>query len=168
MRAALARLDRAPYPAYKELRGVWDLGAVTRFIDRVQGDPFAAPSLVRVRVPRAALDPALDGDSRARRVALADFLARRGGRAVEQHARRSQGSGKSGAVRIDAPGQEVLERSACRVADDWAELRLSAGLPAAGRSILGREAADLLLETLPAIAWEARRRDADEAAAASV
>ncbi len=166
LRAALARLDRAPYPAYKELRGVWDLGAVTLFIDRVQGDPFAAPSLVRVRVPRAALDPALDGDSRARRVALADFLARRGGRAVEQHARRSQGSGKSGAVRIDAPGQEVLERSACRVADDWAELRLSAGLPAAGRSILGREAADLLLETLPAIAWEALRLDADEAAAA--
>ena len=44
LRAALARLDRGPYPAYKELRGAWDLGAVTLFIDHVQGDPFAAPA----------------------------------------------------------------------------------------------------------------------------
>jgi len=160
LRAALTRLDRGPYPAYKALRGSWDLGAVTLFIDHVQGDPFAAPSRVRVRVPRArqgALDPALDGASRARRVALGDFLARRGARAVERHARRGQGSGRSGEVRIDAPGQEVLERSACRVADEWVELRLSAGLPAAGRSILGREAAALLVDTLPTIAWEALR-----------
>lgn len=170
LRAALARLDRGPYPAYKELRGTWNLGAVTLFIDHVQGDPFAAPSRVRVRVPRAgqgALDPALDGDSRARRIALGDFLARRGAHAVERHARRGQGSGRSGEVRIDGPGQEVLERSACRVADEWAELRLSAGLPAAGRSILGREAAALLTETLPTIAWEALRlATAEELAAA--
>lgn len=160
LRATLARLDRGPYPAYKELRGTWELGAVALFIDHVQGDPFAAPSRVRVRVPRAgqgALDRALDGDSRARRVALGDFLARRGARAVERHARRGQGSGKSGEVRIDAPGQEVLERSACRIADSWVEVRLSVGLPAAGRSILGREAMVLLTETLPTIAWEALR-----------
>ena len=164
--AALSRLDRAPYPAYKELRGTWDLGVVTLYIDHVQGDPFAAPSRVRLRVPRVAIDPALDGDSRARRVALADFLARRGERAVARQGRRGQGSGKSGQVRIDAPGQEVLERSACRVADDWAELRLTAGLPAAGRTILGREARDLLLEQLPAIAWEALRLDERETSAA--
>ena len=169
LRAALARLDRAPYPAYKELRGTWALGAITLFIDHVQGDPFAAPSRVRVRAARTvegAPERGLDGDSHARRVALADFLARRGSRAVERHARRGQGSGKSGEVRIDTPGQEVLERSACRVTDEWAELRLSAGLPAAGRSILGREAAELLLETLPTIAWEALRLSTDDAAAA--
>lgn len=169
LRAALVRLDRAPYPAYKELRGTWTLGAITLFIDHVQGDPFAAPSRVRVRVSRngeGAPERALDGDSRARRVALADFLARRGGRAVARHARRGQGSGKSGEVGIDTPGHEVLERSACRVTDEWTELRLSAGLPAAGRSILGREAAELLLETLPMIAWEALRLSADDAVAA--
>lgn len=182
LRAALARLDRRPYPAYKELRGAWQLGAATLYLDHIQGDPFAAPSRVRVRLPRAGqgqLDRALDGDSRARRVALADFLARRGERAVGRPGTRPaaagapagggrgrQGSGKSGEVRIDGPGAEVLERSACAVADDWAELRLSAGLPAAGRTILGREAADLLLDTLPAIAWEALRLGPDDAEAA--
>ena len=69
-------------------------------------------------------------------------------------------------MRIDAPGQEILERSACAIADDWVELRLSAGLPAAGRSILGREAADLLLDTLPAIAWAALRLGPEDEAAA--
>lgn len=169
LRALLARLDRGPYPGYRELRGPWQLGVVTLSIDHVQGDPFAAPSRVRVRLPRTgqgALDPALDGASRVRRVALADFLARRGARAVERHARRGHGSGKSGLVQIDGPGQEVLERSACRVTDEWVELRLSAGLPAAGRSILGHEATTLLLTTLPAIAWEALRLDPDETGAA--
>lgn len=169
LRATLARLDRGPYPAYRELRGAWALGAVTLFVDHVQGDPFAAPSRVRVRVLRTgqgALDPALDQSSRVRRVALADFLARRGARAVERHRRGGQGSGKSGLVQIDGPGQEVLERSACRVTDEWAELRLSAGLPAAGRTILGREATALLLETLPSIAWEALRLGPNDGATA--
>ncbi|HEU5423289.1 MAG TPA: ABC-ATPase domain-containing protein [Nitrolancea sp.] len=168
LRASLARLDRRPYPAYKELRGAWSLGAVTLFIDHVQGDPFAAPSRVRLRVGREhGLDPALDGTDPARRVALADFLARRGAaRIAAQSHRGRQGSGKSGEVRIDVPGQEVLERSACRVTGDWAELRLSAGLPAAGRTILGREATELLLDTLPAFAWQALRLDSDATATA--
>ena len=168
-------MDRRPYPAYKELRGAWGVpargsGAVTLFIDHVQGDPFAAPSRVRVRLPRAGegrLDPALDGASRVRRVALGDFLARRAERAVGRLVGRGgQGSGKSGQVLLDAPGQEVLERSACLVADEWVELRLSVGLPAAGRSVLGREAAALLIDTLPAIAWEALRLGPEDVAAA--
>ncbi|MDP9374388.1 MAG: ABC-ATPase domain-containing protein, partial [Chloroflexota bacterium] len=59
LRAELARIDRRPYPAYKDLRGAYALGTVTLFIDHIQGDPFAAPSRVRVRLPRqGALDPA--------------------------------------------------------------------------------------------------------------
>src|SRR5918997_2921084 len=150
LRDLLARIDHRPYPAYKDLRGGYQLGAVLLFVDHVQGDPFAAPSRLRVRVPRpAALDPALDGAHRGRRVTLADFLARRAAPIVARLAGERHGSGHSGEVRIDAPGAEVLERSACLVADAWAELRLSVGLPAAGRTILGREAASLLLDVLP-------------------
>ena len=65
---------------------------------------------------------------------------------------RRRGTGKSGLILIDAGGQEVLERTACRVFPDRVELRLSVGLPAAGRTILGDEAIDLLVETLPAVA----------------
>lgn len=171
LRAELARIDRRPYPAYKDLRGAYALGDLTLAIDHVQGDPFAAPSRLRLRLPRrGALDPALDGASAARRVALADFLARRAARAIDAAVRGGragrQGSGKSGEIRLDAPGAEVLERSACRLTDDWAELRLSAGLPAAGRTVLGHEAAALLLDILPGIALAALRLDPDDVAAA--
>ena len=168
LRDLLARIDRRPYPAYKDLRGGYRLGPVLLYVDHVQGDPFAAPSRLRVRVPRPpALDPALDGAHRGRRVALADFLARRAAPIVARLAGERHGSGHSGEVRIDAPGAEVLERSACLVADEWVELRLSVGLPAAGRTILGRAATDLLLDALPRIAQEAVHLDAGGRAAAA-
>ena len=38
------------------------------------------------------------------------------------------------------------------ICDDWVEARIEVGLPAAGRRILGREAARILLEILPSLA----------------
>ncbi|MCA9619451.1 MAG: ABC-ATPase domain-containing protein, partial [Myxococcales bacterium] len=118
-------------------------------IDHVQGDPFAAPSRIRVVVPRASAripEGLLDGVTR--RLAVADHMARAFDRACHRVAQR-RGSGKSGMIRIDAPGQEVLERTACRVDEAGVELRVSVGLPAAGRRVLGRQAAALLLDDLP-------------------
>jgi predicted ABC-class ATPase len=171
----LRRIDGRGYPAYKELRGSYQLDDVTLFVDHVQGDPFAAPSRVRLRV---SLDrarwPAALRSSRVRRIALEDALARsvaraiggsrtpeegRGRDAAEPVARRGErrgagrrGSGKSGLVEIDAGGQEILERTALRVDESGVEARLAVGLPAAGRRVLGREARVLLLEELPALA----------------
>jgi len=48
-------------------------------------------------------------------------------------------------------GPEVLERTAVVFGDEWVEARIEVGLPAAGRRVMGREAARLLVETLPAI-----------------
>jgi predicted ABC-class ATPase len=61
------------------------------------------------------------------------------------------GSGKSGLVAIDAGGQEVLERSAILITDEFVEARIEVGLPAAGRRVRGRQADSLLCETLPEI-----------------
>jgi predicted ABC-class ATPase len=60
---------------------------------------------------------------------------------------------------IDAGAQEVLERTALIVTSDWVEARLQVGLPAAGRSVLGRQAEAMLCEDLPrivdqALCWE--------------
>ena len=155
-------LDGRGYPAYRDLEGGWDLGdGLTLFLDRAARDPFAPPSPVRLRLAAeaAGFPPAFTG-SRIRRIALADLLARR----VAEAAARAEaaasrgGSGNSGQVRSDAGGQEVLERSAVRLAPDgvangggWVEARLEVGLPAAGRRILGRRAAALLTEGLPEV-----------------
>ncbi len=152
LRTALSRLDGRSYNAYKELRGAFDLGDCTLFIDHVQGDPFAAPSRMRMRVPMDEAQWAVTlRDTRVRRTALADLLARRVRDAIGRGTAR-RGSGKSGVVRVDAGGQEVLERSAVVIHDEWVEVRLDVGLPAAGRRILGREAEALLTGDVPEIA----------------
>ena len=155
-------LDGRGYPAYRDLEGGWDLGGdLTLFLDRAARDPFAPPSPVRLRLAaEAAGFPPAFTRTRIRRIALADLLARRVAEAAaraEATASRA-GSGNSGQIRSDAGGQEVLERSAVRLAPDgaangggWVEARLEVGLPAAGRRILGRRAAALLTEALPEV-----------------
>ena len=166
LRRQLDRIDGRSYPAYRDLCGSYELSHCTLYIDHVQGDPFAAPSKVRVRVPISAAGfPEELRDNRVRRMALADAIAREirgaipsagGAQRSESRGRhqrgRGAGSGKSGTIRIDAGGQEVLERSAVRIEPEWIEARLEVGLPAAGRRILGREAEQLLCETLPGAA----------------
>jgi predicted ABC-class ATPase len=151
LRTILRRIDRRGYKAYEELRGFFRLGDIILAIDHVQGDPYAPPSRVRVIVERSRLVfPPLT--NRIRRVALEDFLARRARRAIDRLGRRRTGTGRSGIIQVDAGGQEVLERTACRISDDRVELRLSVGLPAAGRTVLGDVAEDLLTAALPEIA----------------
>jgi predicted ABC-class ATPase len=159
--AVLARIDGRGYKAYLDLEGAWQLSGFQLFVDRVQRDPFAAPSRLRARVAMesAALPQEL-ARTRTRRIALQDFLARQLRRASREVAGGGRsGSGGSGLLEIDAGAQEVLERSACVVTADWAEARLELGLPAAGRRVLGREADRLLRRVLPevvqrALLWE--------------
>ena len=150
------RLEGRGYPALKDLRGAYAFDGFTLYIDHVQGDPFAAPSKLRVRVPmEVAGFPAELIEGPVRRLALADFVARAIrsaiGKSAAEAGTRSEGSGKSGLIRIDAGGQEVLERTAVRISrdGDWIEARLEVGLPAAGRRILGKRAGELLCDAVP-------------------
>ena len=147
----LEAVEGRPYPAYRDLRGRgYAVGAYHIQLEHVQGDPFAAPSRLRVDVPAGVpqLTPAALDGPHARR-ATADFLHRAIDRVLRSE-RRSAGSGKSGLLEISALGQEVLDRTAVRVGVDGSVvIRLSVGLPAAGRRILGRQAAQLLTTRLP-------------------
>ena len=148
----LTRIDGRPYPRYKELRGRrYSLGGCALRFEHVQGDPFAAPSRLRVDLPAAALGlPDWARSGRDARRATADLL-QRALRPALSRCSGSAGSGKSGLLEISPAGQEVLERTGVVVdADGGARVRLCAGLPAAGRRILGRAAADLLVRGLPA------------------
>ncbi|HBT46903.1 MAG TPA: ATPase [Peptococcaceae bacterium] len=145
-------IDGKGYKAYKDLAGVYALGDFTLYLDYIQGDPFASPSRIRVRVGQdKAAWPQDLYSSKIRRVALEDFLARRVARAIAGLGPRRRGTGKSGLITIDSGGQEILPRTAMVVTPEYVEARLSVGLPARGRTISGREAADMLLGDLPRI-----------------
>lgn len=146
----LERIDRRGYPAYKDLRGQYDFGDFVLSIDRVQGDPFASPSSMSVRVPNEVLHiPAGLWDEAHRRTTLEDVLLRRFSRALAACSMRAGGSGKSGVLATTRPGQEVLARSACEVRGGAVTLRFEAGLPAHGRTVDGRAAAKMLLDFVP-------------------
>lgn len=154
--STLERLEGRGYKAYRDIEGAWRFAEFTLFVDRVQSDPFAAPSKLRVRV-EAGVARLPDGlherlrDDRSREIASAAWLARAFRSAIRDVGPRRTGTGKGGLVTIDAGGPEVLERTAVVFGDGWIEARIEVGLPAAGRRALGREAAGLLTQTLPEI-----------------
>ncbi|MEM6531195.1 MAG: ABC-ATPase domain-containing protein [Myxococcota bacterium] len=141
LRRKLWNLDGRGYPAYKSVRGKH--GPLV--IDRVQGDPFASPSRVRYfarnTVPWCG--------STDQRRATSDFVLRALVRALGGRVSH-RGSGKSGEIQIETPGQQVLDRSAVLVDQSGeVEVRVRVGLPAKGRRILGDAAAELLCDELP-------------------
>ena len=156
LRKTLARIDGRGYKAYKDIQGSYAYPQFTLFVDYVQGDPFASPSKIRVRVPSAVAQIPPDlFSSRVRRIALQDFFIRGVHQTIRQVCQGSRGIGKSGMIAIDAGGQEVLERTAMVVTAQWIEARLSLGLPAQGRTVLGRQAEAMLCQEVPMIAERA-------------
>jgi predicted ABC-class ATPase len=150
LRATLDRIDRKGYGAYKDLSGPHDFGPFTLFIDRVQRDPFAPPSLVRVRTKENAFDPALF-ESPVRRFAFEDYLTRNVEREIQSIVRGNRGSGGSGRVEIQRTSQVVLPRTSMVVEPGYVEARMAVGLPARGRSVDARAAKTMLLEELPEV-----------------
>ena len=143
--STLHNLDGRSYGNLKQIRGRYTFGPVTVFIDRVQADPFASPSKVRVRVDRADAKFPLDlTTDRADRIAAADYLLRAGNEVLAKLDQR--------ALILGHPGQEILERTNILIDDAGFEARLLVNLPARGRRILGHQAADILTRDLPEFA----------------
>ena len=150
LRSIFDRIDRKGYGAYKDLQGTYDLGSFSLFIDRVQRDPFAPPSLIRVRTKDNPFDPGLF-ESPVRRVAFEDFLTRAVDAAIRKVVRGNRGSGGSGRVEIQRPSQVVVPRSSMVVEQGYVEARMAVGLPARGRTVDARAARTVLLEELPEV-----------------
>ena len=103
-------------------------------------------------VPQAvAKFPAYLYKSYSREVASRDYLARQFAKEARKLSS-NRGTGKSGSIAIASLGQEVLVRNAVLINSKAIEVRFVIGLPARGRRILGRTAAQMLCEDLPQIA----------------
>ena len=150
LRANLRSIDHRSYPAYKDLRGQYDFGSFVLSIDHVQGDPFASPSRLSVLVSgKKAGFPAEYYDTYPKRITLQDHLTRLFAAQLSSGSKQAKGSGKSGLLSASRCGQEVLERTACRVREGNVTLRFEAGFPARGRTIDARELEKMLFDILP-------------------
>jgi predicted ABC-class ATPase len=152
LRRLLRRIDGKGYKAYGDLAGAYDFDEYLLFVDHVQGDPFAAPSRVRVQVPqKIAGFPEWTFRSKGREMAARDFLTRRFHDASRRFCGGRRGSGTSGSIAIDRPGQEVLERTSAFVNGSHVEARFVMGLPAFGRTVAGGLAGSMFFDEIPQI-----------------
>ncbi len=154
--SSLHRLDGASYGRYKSLAGTWAMDGFDLEVRKVQSDPFAPPSRLRVVVgPETAQLPEALRDTDVRRRALGGFLLRALRAALSETP-----------VTVDAGRQEVLERSAIRIDDTGAvTVELGAPFPGQGRRIAGHKAARTLTGDLPgavraALRWASADTDA--------
>ena len=150
LEATLLRIDGRGYKAYKDIKGAWRFPDFDLHVDHVQGDPYAAPTRVRVFLqPDVAGLHADAYRSVPRSLGTAAFLARAFSEAARS-ASKSRGTGKSGELRMEHPGQKVLRQTAVLVAPDGeVEARFTVGLPANGRRVSGGEAAELMGRDVP-------------------
>lgn len=151
LRQLLLQLDNKSYKAYRDIKGRYRFPDFTLIIDRVQGDPFASPSQLRVQLPQsvAGFPPHLY-QTRSREIALRDYLTREFDKAAQELSSR-RGTGKSGLIAIVQVGQSVLDRTSALITPEFLEVRFVVGLPARGRTIMGRQAAEMLCEDIPEI-----------------
>ena len=164
LKSQLLKLDNASYKAYKDIRGEYKFAQFDLIVDRVQGDPFAAPSQVRVIIPQSVgkFPPQLY-ENKSREVAVRDYLARQFAKVAKQYSSH-RGTGKSGLIAIASVGQEILERTAVFINKERLEVRFVVGLPARGRRILGRQAVAMLCEDIPKIVTQLLYKSLDSKA----
>jgi predicted ABC-class ATPase len=166
LRKKLLALDGKGYKSYKDITGQYNYPDFELSIDHVQGDPFATPSRISVRIntDHAGFPESLWQNS-SRRIALEDYLGRTIKLAIKKHVKGRRGSGSSGEINISTSGQQVLVRNAIIVTPDFIEARIVMGLPAEGRRADGKQASVMFMDELPKVidaALRYQRHDAQK------
>lgn len=165
LKELLHSINRKSYPAYKSLRGAYQFDRYILSIDHVQGDPFASPSHISVKLShRDTGFPAEYYKDSLTRITLGDFLNRQFEQQVNRYTFRAKGSGKSGLISVSHCGQEVLARTACEITEKGITARFFHGFPANGRTINSPELEKILFDFLPVCVHKAffyRNLDAD-------
>lgn len=136
----LKKLEKQNYRAYQKIKGQYDFGDFTLYIDHIQPDPYASAS--RLRATRAWSLTGLEWireKSPAYQMAARDFIARTFAQLAKQE----------NSLSISLSGQTVLDSTAVLFNDHGIELRFRMSLPAEGRDILAKKALNILTFHLP-------------------
>ncbi len=150
----LASIDGQDYAGYQSLLGTFDSTLFKLIVQQIPKDPYAPPhtGIYRIQVQRTddrIINPGID--SKIQEVAFADYLARHFFAASEKISKGSRGTGYSGIITINQPGQAILERNCVVITDEIIEIRCFLGLPGDGRRVNSRIAEQMLLDELPDI-----------------
>jgi predicted ABC-class ATPase len=154
LRQKLLAIDRKDYAGYQSLLGTYDFDLYKLIIQQIPKDPYAPPhtGIYRIQLLRNNRHIInLKTRSKIQKIASSDFLARYFFNACQKFSNGIRGTGFSGLITINEPGQAVLERNSVVITEDTIEIRCFLGLPANGRTIISNIAEEMLFNELPAI-----------------
>ncbi|CAH8189134.1 ABC-ATPase domain-containing protein [Vibrio aestuarianus] len=136
----LKKLEKQNYRAYQQIKGQYDFGDFTLYIDHIQADPFASASRFRATRAWSLTDLEwLREKSPAYQMAARDFIARSF----------AEFSKQENHISIALTGQTVLDSTAVLFTEHGIELRFRINLPAEGRDILAKKALNIITFYLP-------------------
>ena len=148
-------LDGRDYGACQDLIGEYVFkNKFKLIIHKIPKDPFAPPhtGVYRIQVSRSNKKIInYNIDSRIKKIAFTDFLARKFYEASKLISQKNRGTGYSGFITIDKPGQAILERNSVVLSDKYIEVRCFVGIPARGRKVNSVVAMEMFIEELPKI-----------------
>lgn len=156
LKQQIKKIDGKSYGMYKTIKGMYKEKNYIIAIDHVQGDPFATPSRIRLIIPKETHGfPVKLHQEKVTKLALEDYILRIINQKLYEVSKRA-GSGNSGKIQSCSCGQEILERIAVVFEkNEDLTIRLIVGLPARGRTILGREFEKIINNTIPELVNEA-------------
>ncbi len=154
LRQKLSSIDGKDYAAYQSLLGAYVFPLFKLIVEQIPKDPYAPPHTGIYRIVVGRDDERivhLEIDSRTKELAARDFLARSFYEVSHSVSAGVRGTGFSGIITINQPGQSILERNSVIVTDQTIEVRCFLGLPANGRKIEAGIAAEMFLNEVPEI-----------------
>jgi len=157
LKQKLFSIDKQDYGHYQKLLGSYDFSFFKLIVEQIPKDPFAPPhtGIYRIQVQRSDEQIVnIDFSSRVQKVAFADYLSRCFYDASQRFSKGVLGTGHSGLITINQPGQCILERNSVVITDEIIEVRCFLGLPAQGRIITADVAQQMFFTQLPKIVKE--------------
>ena len=154
LKQTLASIDNQDYVNYQSLLGSYDFPLFKLIIHQIPKDPFAPPhtGLYRIQVQRSderIINLTLT--SKVQEIAFTDFLARGFYNACEKISKGIRGTGYSGLITINQPGQAILERNNVVITDEFIEVRCFLGMPGNGRIVTSAIAGQMFFTELTEI-----------------
>jgi predicted ABC-class ATPase len=146
LRDKLLTLEGKPYQAYKSLEGAYRFERFVLYLDVMAQEPgLSSPMRVRVDQAVAQFPPDL-WSTRTRKMAVEDFIARRWHETIRK-VMRAPHAGRGG-FSIEAGGQQMLERTACRITEEWVEVRGTITMPSDARKAAPKNAQAMITEDI--------------------
>jgi predicted ABC-class ATPase len=154
LKQKLASIDGKDYGSYQSLLDTYDFNLFKLIIQQIPKDPYAPPhtGIYRIQVQRndiRIINQAIN--SKIQEIAFTDFLTRYFFDACQKISKGIRGTGFSGLITINQPGQAILDRNSVVVTDDIIEVRCFLGLPANGRNINSKLAEQMIFNEFPEI-----------------